>query len=48
MGIRPRDPPVEIRDVTDELAMIGVWGPTAREVLQAVSTNDVSNWPSRT
>jgi 4-methylaminobutanoate oxidase (formaldehyde-forming) len=43
MGLRPGDPPVEIRDVTEELATIGLWGPKAREVLQAVSTSDVSN-----
>jgi glycine cleavage system T protein len=43
MGVRPADPPVEIRDVTEELAVIGLWGPKAREVLQAVSKSDVSN-----
>ena len=43
MGLRPGDPPVEIRDVTEELATIGLWGPKARQVLQAVTTSDVSN-----
>jgi hypothetical protein len=42
MGVRPDDPPVEIRDVTEELATIGLWGPKARDVLQAVSKSDVS------
>jgi 4-methylaminobutanoate oxidase (formaldehyde-forming) len=43
MGVRPGDPPVEIRDVTEELATIGLWGPKAREVLQSVSKSDISN-----
>ncbi len=43
MGLRPGDPPVQIRDVTEELATIGMWGPKAREVLQAVTKSDVSN-----
>ncbi len=34
---------VQAREVTDELAVIGMWGPRAREVLQAVSASDVSN-----
>ena len=33
---------VEIRDVSDELAVIGIWGPRARDVLTAVSGDDVS------
>ncbi len=43
MGLRPGDPPVEIRDVTEEYATLGLWGPKAREVLQGVSSSDVSN-----
>jgi glycine cleavage system aminomethyltransferase T/glycine/D-amino acid oxidase-like deaminating enzyme len=34
---------VEIRDVTDRLACIGLWGPAARRVLEAVGARDVSN-----
>jgi glycine cleavage system T protein len=34
---------VQVRDVTDDLACIGLWGPAARHVLQAVTTSDVSN-----
>jgi glycine cleavage system aminomethyltransferase T/glycine/D-amino acid oxidase-like deaminating enzyme len=34
--------PVEIRDRSDELAVIGIWGPQAREVLQGVTDDDVS------
>ncbi len=37
------DPQVELRDVTEELAVIGLWGPNAREVLRAVTDDDVSN-----
>jgi glycine cleavage system aminomethyltransferase T/glycine/D-amino acid oxidase-like deaminating enzyme len=33
---------LEIRDVTDELAVVGVWGPHARAVLRAVTEDDVS------
>lgn len=43
MGIRPQDPPVEVRDVTEEFATIGLWGPRAREVVQSISASDVSN-----
>jgi len=39
----PPDGGVEVRDVTDQFACIGVWGPDARRVLQAVTTSDVSN-----
>ncbi|HEX5590357.1 MAG TPA: FAD-dependent oxidoreductase [Candidatus Limnocylindrales bacterium] len=34
---------VEIRDVTDDLAVIGLWGPRARDVLAGATTDDVSN-----
>ncbi len=34
---------VQVRDVTDDLACIGLWGPAARHVLEAVTTSDVSN-----
>jgi glycine cleavage system T protein len=43
LGMRAGDPPVEIRDVTEEYAVIGLWGPKAREVLRAVTASDVSN-----
>jgi glycine cleavage system aminomethyltransferase T/glycine/D-amino acid oxidase-like deaminating enzyme len=32
---------VELREASDELAVIGLWGPRARDVLQAVSGDDV-------
>lgn len=34
---------VELRDASDELAVIGLWGPSAREILAAVCDDDVSN-----
>jgi glycine cleavage system T protein len=39
----PRDGSVEVRDVTDEFACVGLWGPEARRILQSVTTSDVSN-----
>jgi glycine cleavage system T protein len=40
---REEDGPVVIRDETDELAVIGIWGPQARDVLQGVTDDDVSS-----
>jgi 4-methylaminobutanoate oxidase (formaldehyde-forming) len=40
---RPDDEPVTIRDVSDELAVIGLWGPRARDVLAACTGDDVSD-----
>ncbi|MEK6589026.1 MAG: FAD-dependent oxidoreductase, partial [Chloroflexota bacterium] len=39
----PRDGSVEVREITAELACIGLWGPQARAVLQAVTSDDVAN-----
>ncbi|HEY3614543.1 MAG TPA: aminomethyltransferase family protein, partial [Gaiellales bacterium] len=39
---RPDDDPVELRDETDATCVIGIWGPRARDVLAAVSADDVS------
>ena len=39
---RDSDDPVAIRDASDELAVIGIWGPRARDVLTAVTSDDVS------
>ncbi len=35
-------PGVELREASDELCVIGMWGPRARDVLQAVTDDDVS------
>ncbi|MDM8543481.1 FAD-dependent oxidoreductase [Desulfococcaceae bacterium HSG9] len=37
------DPEVIITNVTDDDAVIGLWGPCARNILQAVTDTDVSN-----
>ena len=39
----PEDGGVQVRDVTDDLACLGLWGPAARDVLRAVTTSDVSS-----
>ena len=39
---REEDVPVEIRETTDQLSVIGMWGPQARSVLEACSQDDVS------
>jgi glycine cleavage system aminomethyltransferase T/glycine/D-amino acid oxidase-like deaminating enzyme len=38
-----QDGQVEIRDRSDELAVIGIWGPGSREVLAECSSDDVSD-----
>jgi glycine cleavage system aminomethyltransferase T/glycine/D-amino acid oxidase-like deaminating enzyme len=40
---RTEDGPVEIREVTDELCVIGMWGPRARDLLEQVTDDDVSD-----
>ncbi len=39
----PADGSAVARDVTTNLACIGLWGPQARTILQAVSSDDLSN-----
>jgi glycine cleavage system aminomethyltransferase T/glycine/D-amino acid oxidase-like deaminating enzyme len=39
----PEDGSVQIRDITSQYGTLGLWGPKAREVLQSVCENDVSN-----
>ena len=39
---RDGDLPVTLRDESEELAVIGLWGPRARDVLQATASTDVS------
>ena len=41
LNLREEDGPVELRDVSDELAVIGLWGPRARDVLAGVTDDDV-------
>jgi glycine cleavage system aminomethyltransferase T/glycine/D-amino acid oxidase-like deaminating enzyme len=42
LHMRTGDEAVELRDETDALCVIGMWGPRARDVLRAVSEDDVS------
>ena len=37
------DDPVSLREVSEDQAVIGLWGPSARDVLEGVSEDDVSN-----
>ena len=39
---RTEDGPVEIRETTEELCVVGIWGPQARQVLESVTDDDVS------
>ncbi len=41
-NVREEDAPVEIQESSEELAVIGMWGPHARDVLSAVTEDDVS------
>lgn len=42
INARDGDGQVELRDASEELAVIGLWGPAARDVLAAVTRDDVS------
>ena len=39
----PRDGSVQVEDVTSAYACIGLWGPRARDILQATTPSDVSH-----
>ncbi len=39
----PDDGSVQVEDITSSLACIGLWGPAARQILQALTTTDISN-----
>jgi 4-methylaminobutanoate oxidase (formaldehyde-forming) len=43
LNVAADGPPVTLRDVTDELAVLGLWGPRARDVLGGASDDDVSD-----
>jgi 4-methylaminobutanoate oxidase (formaldehyde-forming) len=42
LQMRDEDAPVELRETTEELSVIGMWGPHAREVMERVTEADVS------
>jgi glycine cleavage system aminomethyltransferase T len=39
---REEDGPVDLRETTEELCVVGMWGPQARQVLEGVTDDDVS------
>jgi 4-methylaminobutanoate oxidase (formaldehyde-forming) len=43
MHERVEDGPVELRDGSEDLSVLGLWGPLARDVLASVTESDVSN-----
>jgi 4-methylaminobutanoate oxidase (formaldehyde-forming) len=43
MQVDNLDPAVEIKETTDELSVIGLWGPRARDILERVTPDDVSD-----
>jgi 4-methylaminobutanoate oxidase (formaldehyde-forming) len=43
MHLLERDGHVDLREASEELAVIGLWGPTARDVLAATTDDDVTN-----
>jgi len=42
LQLRDGDAPVVLRETTEELSVIGIWGPNARDVLQPIADDDVS------
>jgi glycine cleavage system aminomethyltransferase T/glycine/D-amino acid oxidase-like deaminating enzyme len=40
---RSGDQPVEFREASEDRAVIGLWGPASRDILRAVTEDDVSN-----
>jgi glycine cleavage system T protein len=41
-NVDPQDQPVSLRDASADLAVIGMWGPAARDVLEGATEDDVS------
>jgi glycine cleavage system aminomethyltransferase T len=42
LQVRDGDPPVALRETTEEPSVIGMWGPHARDVMEKVTEDDVS------
>jgi glycine cleavage system aminomethyltransferase T/glycine/D-amino acid oxidase-like deaminating enzyme len=40
---RDGDPPVELRESTEDFSVIGMWGPQSRDILRRVTDGDVSD-----
>jgi glycine cleavage system aminomethyltransferase T/glycine/D-amino acid oxidase-like deaminating enzyme len=43
LQVRDGDPPVELRESTEDFSVIGMWGPLARDILERVTDDDVSH-----
>jgi len=43
LQVRERDPAVDLRESTEDFAVIGLWGPSARDILERVTGDDVSD-----
>ncbi len=39
----PEDSPVQVRDISGSTCCLGVWGPAARDLVQSLSLDDLSN-----
>jgi 4-methylaminobutanoate oxidase (formaldehyde-forming) len=39
---RTEDGPIDLRETTEELSVVGIWGPRTRELLEGVTDDDVS------
>ena len=42
LNMRDGDDPLSLREASEELAVVGIWGPRARDVVQSVTEDDVS------
>jgi glycine cleavage system aminomethyltransferase T/glycine/D-amino acid oxidase-like deaminating enzyme len=43
LQVRDGDPPVELRESTEDFSVIGMWGPLSRDILERVTDGDVSD-----
>jgi 4-methylaminobutanoate oxidase (formaldehyde-forming) len=43
LQVRDGDPPVELRESTEDFSVIGMWGPLARDILGRVTDDDISD-----
>jgi glycine cleavage system aminomethyltransferase T/glycine/D-amino acid oxidase-like deaminating enzyme len=43
MQLRGDDGPVEMRETTEDMSVVGMWGPDARSVLESVTDDDISD-----
>ena len=43
MHVRDEDGPVELREASEEHAVLGLWGPSSRDVLATITVDEVTN-----